>query len=245
MSDKHAEAKMGTTGQTWFPTDGWCRTGGFPAASFADCTSVEEQFGYLPVDNATGDPSGWTLTPVEAGLGGDSTVKIDDAVGGWLLFTTDNAIADGVNLQMKGEIWKLVTGKLLWFETSLYLTAQQIFNAELICGLCITQPALFGGMSDGVYFRKADATTNLEFVTEKNTVETSQVVLTATDAVTRLGFHFDGAGRVYPVVNGTVGIPHLLTIPDDEELTISYEFLTGAAAVNYLHVDWVRCIQLR
>src|SRR5574343_992560 len=74
------------------------------------CKFIEE-FVNLPVDDTTGLTQEFTSTLVNA-----STValKTGDA-GGSLDITTAGAENDGVNMQLKGEAFKLASGKQLYF----------------------------------------------------------------------------------------------------------------------------------
>lgn len=199
-----------------------------------------EDFISAPVDDTTGDLSAWTTTVVEVGTG-DTVHAITGEAGGVLLVTNAANEDDGLNLQLKGEAFKLVSGKPLYFGTRLKIS--DATQSDLLVGLCITDTTLLGGMTDGLYFRKADGSTAVSFVTEKNTSETSAAALTADTSYHTLEFYFNGTDVRYFVDGAEIGII-TATIPDDEELTPSIHFLNGAAAVKTLNVDWIRCIQL-
>lgn len=186
---------------------------------------------------------GWVITLVEAGAG-ESTVTIPDVVGGALLLTTDAADNDGINLQLDGESYELTTDqKLTYF--GIQLRSGEATQSDFLVGLCITDTDLLGGMTDGVYFRKVDASTSVSVVTEKDSseTETTGVLTFAADTDYTLEFFFDGSSVEF-FVDGVSVARHTLTIPDDEALTPSIHFLSGNAAVETMQIDWIRAIQI-
>lgn len=200
------------------------------------------QFTSLPTDDTTGDPTEFTMTVVEAGAGGDSTAVLNTVEGGELLITTDNAENDGVSLQLKGEAFKLEADKPAYF--GVRLKVSEATQSDFLVGLCITDTALLGGLSDGVYFRKVDAATDIAFVLEKDSTETSTNEATADTSFHIYEFYFDGT-NCQPYIDGVAGTQVSANLPDDEALTPSIEFLTGAASAETMNVDWIRAIQLR
>lgn len=199
-----------------------------------------DDFVATPVDDTTGLPTAYTCTLVNA-----STAALTGQAGGALLITTAGAENDGVSMQLKGESFKLASGKPLYFGAKFKIS--DATQSDFLVGLCITDTALLGGMTDGVYFRKVDGSTDVNFVLEKNSTETSTAaaILTADTSYHILEFLFDGSSITY-YVDGVEGSETLVTtnLPDDEELTVSVEFLTGAAAAITMTVDWVHCIQI-
>lgn len=188
-------------------------------------------------------PLGWTITLVEAGAG-ESTITKADGVGGELLLTTDAADNDGINMQLAGESFELTTDQsAVYF--GIRLKSGEATQSDFLVGLCITDTDLLGGMTDGVYFRKVDASTSVAAVTEKNSTETETTgVLTfAADTYYILEFYFDGTS-VYFYVDGALVATHTANIVNDEAITPSVHFLTGNAAVETMTIDWVRAIQI-
>jgi hypothetical protein len=187
-------------------------------------------------------PLGWTVTLVEGG-GGESTITAVDAVGGQILLTTDAFDNDGINMQVTGENFLLAAAKPCYFGIKLKIS--EATQSDLLVGLCITDTDLLGAMTDGVYFRKVDASAALSFVLEKGSAETTAVVLATMAAGTwyTLEFFFDGV-NVDCWVNGTLQTRLAITnLPNTEELTPSIHVLTGEAVSHTCTVDWVRAIQ--
>ena len=178
--------------------------------------------------------TGYTVTLVEAGAG-ESTITHPDTVSGVLLFTTDANEDDGINFQLTGEAFKLDTQAMTWFGAR--FKASEATQIDWLIGLCITDTDLLGGMTDGVYFRKADGAATMAFVTEKDSTETSTAAGTfAADTYTEVAFGYDGTS-VFGFVNGTLVATHTTNIPDDELLTPSLQVLAGSAAARTLTLD--------
>lgn len=204
-----------------------------------------EDFVNLPVDDTTGDPVAYTMTVVEVGAG-DSTAVLTPAGGGALLITSAANEDDGAQIQLKGESFQLNSGYKLYFGIKLQI--DDVDQTDFIAGLCITDTTLLGGMTDGIYFRSVDGAATVQFVLEKNSLETSTSVATMTDATDiELEFYWDGT-NVTAYVNG-VEVTSVATtdtnFPNDELLTPSIAFLTGEAVANNLQAAYMRTIQLR
>jgi hypothetical protein len=195
----------------------------------------------LPTDDTTGDPTEYTMTVVEAGAG-DSTAVLAD---GTLLFTCAANEDDGINLQLKGEAFDFATGNLTYF--GIKLQTNDATQTDLLVGLCITDTTLLGGMTDGVYFECLDGSTDINFVLEQDSTETTSAAAVGTladDTDIILEFLFDGT-NVDAWVNGVLQTRLATTnLPDDEQLTPSIAFLTGEAVANTLTVKWMRSIQI-
>lgn len=202
-----------------------------------------EEFVNTPFEVAD-TPGAFTVTLVEAGAGETTLALAAGAEGGELLITTDAAENDGANIQAKGEAFKLASGKPLYFGCRFKVS--EATEADFLIGLCITDTDLLGGMTDGAYFRKVDGSTTMAFVLEKDSTETATNYGTAIAADTYyiVEFLFDGT-NVDWYVNGVLQTrPANTNLPNDEFLTPSIHFLTGAAAAETMNVDWIRAIQL-
>jgi hypothetical protein len=184
-------------------------------------------------------------TIVEVGAG--ATITQDPQAGGVLKIVTTALEDDGTQYQLKGESFKLLTGKFAYFEAK--FKVDDALQLDLLFGLCITDTTLIPGMDDGVYWQKDDGDANLDFHAIKNTTATDQTaVATLSPATwTRLGFYFDGYKNVIPYVNGVAYTSKQIStnIPDDEELTPSFAILTGEAAAKTLEMDYVFAVQAR
>jgi hypothetical protein len=190
-------------------------------------------------------PVGWTITLVEAG-GGESTITKPDGVDGGLLFTTDANEDDGINAQLKGEMFKLNTScQALYFYAR--LQASDATQIDWLVGLCITDTTLLGGLTDGIYFEKLDGGTGISFVTEKDSTETQTDALATFAAATdtELEFFYDkAAATVYAFINGVQVAAHTANICDDEDLTPSLHVLAGEAVAKTLALKDMRVVQI-
>lgn len=192
-----------------------------------------------PVDDTTGDLVGFTATVVEIGAG-DSVHALTD---GTLVITNAGNEDDGVNLQLKGEAFKPASGNYIYFGIKLKIS--DATQSDLLVGLCITDTDLLGGMTDGIYFRKPDASTTLSAVLEQDSTETSSTAHTmVADTYVTLEFTFDGSNLDFYVDGIALTRPVQSNLPDDEFLTPSIHFLNGAAAVKTCTIDWWRVIQV-
>jgi hypothetical protein len=198
-----------------------------------------EEFVGLPIQ-AANQPAWGTATLV----GASTLADVAGADGGCAIITTAGAENDGVNLQVNGEAFgKMVAGKQAYFGCRFQV--DEATQSDFLVGLCITDTDLLGAMTDGIYFRKVDGSTTMNFVLEKNSVETATAFGTAIAAATwyTVEFFFDGT-RVRWWVNGVEQtVPATTNLCDDEWLTPSVHFLTGEAGAHTMTIDWIRAIQ--
>jgi sucrose-6-phosphate hydrolase SacC (GH32 family) len=207
-----------------------------------DVVKYIDDFVHMPVDDTTGDPTAWTATMVEAGAS-NTTVTSANIAGGAMLITTDTFDNDGANLQLNGEAFKLVSGNPLYFGARLKIS--DATESDFFIGLAITDTDILGGVTDRIGFEKLDAATDVKFMLEKNSTETlSASLLTAVaDTYMKLEFFFDGTNVQVFVNNVEQTAPAITSLPDDEELRVSVQFLAGSAGAKTATVDYIRCIQ--
>jgi len=207
----------------------------------ADVVKYVDDFVVLPGTDASFDP--WTVTLVEAGTG-ETTVTSGNAGNGTLLITTDDAENDGANLQLNGESFKLESGKPLYFGARVQ-SISDATQSDIFIGLAITDTDILGGVTDSIGFQKVDGSTDLTFVVNKNSTATTASGLKTLAASTAyiLEFYWDGAGLEVFVDGVSVATPAITNLPDDEELRVSLQFLSGSAGAKTCHVDWIRCIK--
>jgi hypothetical protein len=197
---------------------------------------------YMPVDDTTGDLTGFTSTVVEVGAGTSTAVLADNT----LLITTAGNESDSLNLQLKGEAFKLdAATKYVYYGINFQIN--DVDQTDLFTGLFITDNEIQGGVSDGVYFESLDESADLNFVLEKNNTETTSAsaVHTLVDATNvTLEFVFDGT-YIDAWVDGVLQTRLATTnLPNDEFLTPTIEFENGEAAAQTMTVNWWRCIQI-
>lgn len=186
----------------------------------------------------------WTVTRVESG-DGETTVTRTDIAGGALLISTDDDENDGANLQLIGESFKLVPGAQLYFGIRYKLS--EATQSDFFVGLAVTDTDILGGVTDRIGFQKLDGATDIHAMLEKDATETLTDALAtqATDTFQTLEFFVDADGAVEFFVDGvSVATPATTNLPNDEELRLTIQFLSGADGIKTMTVDWVRCIQI-
>lgn len=205
----------------------------------------------------------WKTTLVEAGAG-ETTLTVNNAHPPTLVAVTDANESDGVNCQWAAftdndalttsavvEAFKYVAGQNQYFEARLKMDDSTQSKGEF--GFCITDTTLNGGMTDGIYFRKKDGDQTWFFVLEKNSTETETELTTALgsteladDTWITIGFRFvagatAATSHVDVYVNGArVNVnPAMTNLCDDEELALSFCYLTGEANASTLTISHI------
>lgn len=178
----------------------------------------------------------WTITTTEAGAGA-ATEALDDADGGVLLITNDDADNDADFFNKVGESWLFETGKKLWFEAT--VTVGNANETDWIIGLQITDTTPLD-VTDGVFFIKADGDSTVNFIVEKNNTATTtlNVANTVNATAVRLSFYYNGIDAIDIFVDGVqVGSSVVTNLPDDELLTVSFGIQNGEASAQVMRVD--------
>ena len=201
-----------------------------------------------PSDDTTGMPTEFTNTLVNA-----TTFAHTDVLGGGVLMTPAGAENDGITLQLGDELGGV--GENISFALrypahfSITLQVTDADQTDFIAGFCITDTALLGGMTDGIYFRKVDETAVVNFVLEQDSAETVTAVNTMADATdVLLEFTYLADGNIYAYANSAL----MATIADtdanfcnDELLRLSFEFLDGAGVGNTCTIKRFKFIQIQ
>jgi hypothetical protein len=187
-----------------------------------------EDFDYYTAAN-------WTVTETQAG----ATQALADGDGGLLLLTNSAADDDLVALQKVGESFRFEAGKKLFFEARFKVS--DATQSDVVMGLQITDATPLD-VSDGVFFIKADGSTSVSLLVEKNgtATTTASVATMANDTFVRLGFYYDGVSQIQYFVNGVLGGASVTTnLVDDEDLTVSFAIQNGEAVAKTMTVDYV------
>lgn len=205
-------------------------------------------FTNLPADDTTTDPTEFVNTVVE--VAGTSSAVMTDLAGGALLVSCAGNEDDGYSMQLgnanSGEWLSLAAEYPTYFGIEFALNDAD--QTECFFGAAVTDTALLGGVTDGIYFRSVDETAVLNFVLEQDSVESETAVATLTDGtyVTAEFLYWGSNVQVY--VNGAL----VATIadsdanfPSDELLRLSMEVLSGEAVANTCTIKWVRLIQIQ
>lgn len=203
-------------------------------------------------DDTTGDPTRFTSTMTETGSG-NTTVVNSSTAGEKILITTDDAEYDGANIQGKGEAFKLVSGKPLYFGIECKISDET--QSDFLVGICETLVALINASGshaiasanvEGVFFSKLDGSTTIAAKTYKDGNQTG-----TGDYGTAIGtdyrvyeIYYDGSSKVYFYVDDTLVTTATANLPDGD-LTPSICFRAGEAAAVTMHVKWWKVIQWR
>jgi hypothetical protein len=193
---------------------------------------------------AAGD---WTITTTEAGAG-SATEAVTDKDGGALLLTNAAGDNDLDNLQLAGESFAMAAGKQAWFSARFQVS--DATQSDIFMGLIIktaTDP-VGTAPTDGIFFRKDDGDTNVDFVvTKDSTATTASAVTTMSDATDiELAFHYDGVDTItYFVDDVRTGTSVTTNLPDDEVLSVMMHIQNGEAAAKTMTVDWIMAAKER
>lgn len=198
---------------------------------------------FLALDDTTSKPTAYTVTVVDGGGDGGAVYTLN---GGAFVLTTDDAEDDGLNVQLNGEMFAMnASTKRVYFGINFQIN--DATQSDVLAGLCITDTTLLGGMTDGVYFECLDGSTDINFVLEKDSTETTSAAAVGTlaDATNiTLEFMFDGT-YVDAWVDGVLQTRLVTTnLPNDEWLTPSIHLLTGEGAAQTMTVNWWRAIMV-
>lgn len=199
-----------------------------------------------PCDDTTGLPTRFVVTQV-----GSNTIVNSATAGNYLTITTGGTEYNGVNAQVRGEEFKLSTGKPLYFGARLAIN--DATESDLLIGLAETNTVLLATSSahgigasnmEGAFFVKLDAVTAITARTyEANALTNSFAVGTAMDTaahtyeivwdgVSQLSFYFDGV--IVGVCTGTL---------PNGDLTPSINVRAGSGAARTCEVSWLRVVQ--
>lgn len=189
----------------------------------------------------------WVITTVDGGTDGNEVIAVNDGDNGILTITTNDADDDAENIQWSGddastvtETWLVESGKPMWFKARFQLS--DATQSDMVIGLCVTDTDVVGGVVDGVYFKKDDGDTNLDFVvTKDSTPTTASAIATLADATyATVAFYFNGIDNIELWVDDVrVGSAASTNIPDNEELAVTMAIQAGEAAAKTMLVDYI------
>ena len=192
--------------------------------------------------DASANPAGYTTT--EAGT---NTVPLEQSTDqGTLLFTTGGTENNGIQIQPLGEAFSFASQYPAYF--GIKFQNNDVDQSDILVGLAITDTSAIVAVSDGIYFRTVDESAILNFVLEKNNVESSSAAATlADDTWITAEFFYDGADTITAYIDGIEVAAIARTdasFPNDEHLTPIVAILTGETAAQTLTVQWARSFQI-
>lgn len=179
--------------------------------------------------DAAGD---WTNTAT-----GSVTNSIVAGDGGWLSLVNSASSADLNSLQLKAATFAIVAGNEAWFKCRFKVSSAT--NANLIIGLIQTTVTPLT-VTDGLYFSKVAASTQLTCKATASSASTTFNVATMADnTFLNVGWHFDGNSTINVYLNNSrVGSMATTNLPTAAlNLTIAESNGTGAAITTT--VDYI------
>jgi hypothetical protein len=203
----------------------------------------------FPADDTTGDPSQFTMTVTEVGTGNTTAVN-DTNSGSSMLITTAANEYDGINLQVKGESFKLTASKPLYFGCKFKVS--DATQSDIFVGLAETDTTLMATATahaialggDGAFFSKLDASTTLAgkmYLDGAQTATADYGTALIDDTYVTCEIYWNGSTLFY-YIDGTM-VNRIAASLGDGEMTPSINFRAGAAAAKTMSVAWLKCFQ--
>ena len=200
----------------------------------------------------TAGPAEWTVTEDH---GDCAQAIVADTVCGQLLLTNKAATDNNAQqIVFDQEVFKMATGKKLWFETKVKAAAGAT-QIDWIAGLIVAEDltAVADNMpANGIVFHKDDSDTNIDISSSDNATNLQTAAVgTATTGWVTLGFYFDGAATgsatITPYVDGTAGTAiGSITYATVAEMAPYFAVRNGdGTTTQTLAIDYVRVLQLR
>ena len=179
----------------------------------------------------------WTVTASGTGSS-DATQALTDGDGGLLLLTNGTGDNGYIAMDKVGESFLMASGKKAWFKTRFKVNSAT--QVDIVVGLQITDTTPLA-VSDGIFFAKADGSTDITLEVEKNSTSTSTAVGTlADDTFITLGWYYNGVDEIKAYVNDVqVATSAVTNLPDDEVLTVSFAVQNGEATAKTMTLDYI------
>ena len=205
----------------------------------------------VPVDDTTGDPTGFVMTPVEDGAG-VSTVVNSETVAEALLITTAAGEYDGVNLQAKNVAFKCEADKPMYF--GIKCIADEATQNDLLVGMCTLDTDILAvdtahGITDddveGIFFFKVDGGTVLQFKTYKDGAETNCAKFASAMGVIAAVYEFYWDGTVLKAYINNIHVATFTTGMPDTEMVPTINYRAGSDVARTLSIYWMRTFEIR
>jgi hypothetical protein len=185
-------------------------------------------------DFDTFEAGDWTSTAT-----GSPTNGVIAGDGGLLSLINTASNGDLNSLQLKAATFALVAGNKWWFKARFDIS--NATNAAIILGLIQTTATPLT-VTDGVYFSKAAASTQLTAkVAKSSTISTLNVATLANTTYLNVGMHYDGgsSGNIVVYLNNVqIGVIPVTNMPT-ANLNLTLAVSNGTAAANTLNVDYI------
>jgi len=185
---------------------------------------------------AAGD---WTITETNA----SATEALTNEINGVLLITNTAADDDRVTMQKVGESYLPAANKTIFFEARFKIS--EATQSDFLIGLVITDTTPLAN-SNGIYFRKDDGDTNLDFETNASSVASTDAGIhtVVADTYIKVGFKVTGTGLVEYYVNESKKGQFLVNIPITE-ITPTIHLQNGDGNARTASIDYIFVAQTR
>ena len=180
----------------------------------------------------------WTVTETDSG----ATQALTAGDGGLLLITNTAADDDLVALQKNPAAFTFEAGKKTFFRARFKVS--DATQSDLVIGLQVVDATPLD-VTDGIYFLKADGSTNVSVICRKNattgSTSASAITTMANDTFIELGWYYDGDSKVYYEVNGNVigSLDGSSAYLPDAAVTVSFALQNGEAVAKTMTVDYI------
>ena len=178
----------------------------------------------------------WTITTTEAA--GSATEAIGDEAGGVLVVTNGTADDDNDFLQHPKEVFKLVSGKKVWFKTRFKIS--DVLQSDIIVGLSDTDTSPLDS-SDGMFFYKVDGVATIDFKLVVGSVSSSaaSIATLVNDTYVKLAVYYDGISTfTYFVDDVEAGTLASTTMPT-AEIAPLFGIQNGETAAKIMNIDYL------
>lgn len=185
----------------------------------------------------------WTVTS----SGG--SIAQADGNGGWSVLSNSATDDNAIFLQKLGEAFRWSASKKMVFAARFKVS--DATQSDFVMGLQITDNSPLD-VTDGIFFIKADGSTTCTLRVEKNdSAATGTAATIVSDTFVELAFVYDGAPyqsstnvTTYAFdiwVDGSYvrTVEATSTVPDDEDLCISFGIQNGEALAKTMTIDYI------
>lgn len=200
---------------------------------------------------AEGAAAGWLLS----GVTGTATVALTNARGGEIALTADATANCDPTLQLgaaaTGAPFGYVLGKRIWVFSRLKIGT--VASTEFFFGLGTpdTEPTVTNTFpSDGIFFHKTAAATQLSFDARKDGTSTSRATISSVlvdNTYVTLGFMVDPFGNVNPYQNGSLVVAGVVPVGNaniPSAVADVLQFMVGfRGASQVVTLDWLLLAQ--
>ena len=180
----------------------------------------------------------WVVTETDSG----ATQALTAGDGGLLLITNTAADDDLVALQKTPAAWSFTAGKKAFFRARFKVS--DATQSDLVIGLQVVDTTPLD-VTDGVYFLKADGAATVDVICRKNattgSTKAEDIATLEDDTFITLGWYYDGDGKVYYEVNGSVlgSLNASSAFLPDTNVTVSFALQNGEADAKTMTVDYI------